>query len=159
MNRPQANGSTVTTPRAGQLLQLLGNPVRHGASALSRDEFVALKKLYGFQPEKPNKRPPEPVQPSPSASYTELQKYKDAKRAWDNWEDPKHFMQAVADRNLLRHAEMDGFRLIAWLAKYVEPGADPLKILISLASNAGWDIDPEDIDWANDEEPNDEDAG
>jgi hypothetical protein len=152
MKRPQADGSVITTPRAGQLMQLFGDRVRHRAASLSGDEFEALKRLYGYVPEKPHKRPPEPTNPGPSASYAELQKYKDAKRAWDVWEDPRPLMQAGADRNLLRHAEMDGIRLIAWIARFVEPGSDPLKTLITLASDAGWDVDPEDFEFASADE-------
>jgi hypothetical protein len=67
--------------------------------------------------------------------------------------DANPLLQAGADRNLLRQAEEDGFRLLAWLAKYVPAGTDPLKVLIQIASHAGWDVDPEDAAWSNDDSP------
>jgi predicted NAD/FAD-dependent oxidoreductase len=42
----------------------------------------------------------------------------------------------------------DGLRLVAWLARYVEPGKDPLRTLVELACQAGWDVDPIDMGWA-----------
>jgi hypothetical protein len=67
-------------------------------------------------------------------------------------------MQAGADRNMVRHAESDGIRLIAWLAKYVPEGEDPLKTLVQLAVDAGWDVDPSDVTWADAEVTDDEEA-
>jgi len=55
--------------------------------------------------------------------------------------------QAGADRNLFRHAEHDGLRIIAWLAKFVEPGTDPLKTVVQLAIDSGLDVSPTDIEW------------
>jgi hypothetical protein len=61
-------------------------------------------------------------------------------------------LQAGADRNLFRHAEADGLRVLAWLSRYTEPGQDPLKVLVGLAVEAGLNVDPEDCAWAEDEE-------
>lgn len=58
-------------------------------------------------------------------------------------------MQAGADRNALRQAACDGMRLLAWLAKYVPPGEDPLKTLVQVTARAGFDVSPADIDWAD----------
>ena len=60
----------------------------------------------------------------------------------------QYLLQAGADRNMFRHAEHDGLRLLAWLAKWVEPGTDPLKVLVQVAVAAGWNVDPEDAEWA-----------
>lgn len=53
--------------------------------------------------------------------------------------DETLFMQAGSDRNAIRHAETDGLRLLAWIAKFVPPGTDPLKSLIAAAVDSGWD--------------------
>lgn len=66
-------------------------------------------------------------------------------------------IQAGNDRNLLRHATLDGQRMIAWLARYVEPGEDPVKLLIQMAAAYGMDVDPEDIDFSEEEEEEEED--
>ncbi len=74
--------------------------------------------------------------------------HKRAVARWERWEDPRPLMQAGADRNMARYAEHDGLRLVAWLARHVPEGGDPLKTLIQLAVDAGWDVPPEDIAWA-----------
>ena len=56
--------------------------------------------------------------------------------------------QAGADRDMFRHAEADGLRLLAWIAKYVEKGQDPVKTLIQFASESGVDVSPEDYEGA-----------
>lgn len=165
MNRPKTNhartgaNAVVTTPNAGVMIDLLGPGIHTEAVLLSRDEWKHVKRLYGYTPEKPTPKPPEPVDPGPDASWEAQHKYNDAKRAWDRWEDPRPMMQAGADRNALRHAACDGMRLLAWIAKHVEPGEDPLKTLVQMAIGAGFDVDPEDYGWATsvqDEETADE---
>jgi hypothetical protein len=161
MKRPTtdgSNGSVVTTPNAGSMMQLLGSGVVAGGVALSRDEFTAIKKLYGFKPEKPNKKPPPPVPPvredfdAPYKFEDAVRKHEAALKAHERWEDPRPLMQAGADRNAIRDAECDGLRLLAWLAKFVPTGEDPLKTLVRATADAGWDVNPEDIAWADDEE-------
>jgi hypothetical protein len=141
------------------MLQLLGG-AKHGGVTLTSDEFNAVKKLYGYVPEKPNKKPEPPQAPryteySNHWDYTKaVQDHKQALEAHSNWTDPKPLLQAGAYRNAFRHAEADGLRLLAWVAKYVEPGEDPVKTLIQFACEAGVDVDPADVDWANGNENN-----
>jgi hypothetical protein len=152
--RPQTRGGgAVTTPHSASMITLLGSGIVSHGLALSRDENRALNKLYGLVPEKPHQRPPKPVfEPDPDLDYFERQraetKFKEAVKAWELWEDPRHIMQAGADRNMIRHAQADGLRLMAWFAKFVPAGEDPLKHLIQVVSNGGCDVEPEDIDWA-----------
>ncbi len=159
--RPQTANSAksyVTTPLASTMIALLGPGLRSDGVTLSRDETRSLNKLYGYTPEKPAERPPKPERkPDPKgASIWDRNKADDAHKrdvqAWEEWTDPREYiMQAGANRNMIRHAEHDGFRLVAWLAKYTPAEEDPLKTLIQLAMDAGWDIDPEDVEWALDE--------
>jgi len=151
-NRPESSGCIVTTPGAARLQSLLGSAPRQGSVAPTHDEYRALQRLYGYVPEKSHPRPPEPSHPGPDATWDEKEKYKRAKATWDAWSDPKGFLQAGADVNLYRHAEVDGLRLVAWIARFIAPGADPLKALILLASEAGWNVDLEDIEYAQEEE-------
>lgn len=157
-NRPTVGeGTIVTTPRTAMMMQLLGSAVTAGSVTLSRDEFTAVKKLYGYKKEKPNQKPPPPAAPKREDFDTQY-KFDDAARhheralkAHANWQDPLPLMQAGADRNAIRHAEADGLRLLAWLAKFVPAGEDPLKTLVRAVADAGWDVDHEDIAWADDE--------
>lgn len=161
MKRPTTNGlsgSLVTTPRASMMMQLLGSGAIQGSVALTRDEFTAVKKLYGYKAEKPNKKPEPPKAPERS-DFADIWKYDEAVKAHEralkahaNWKDPKPLMQAGADRNAIRHAEADGLRLLAWISKFVPAGEDPMRTLIRATADAGWDVDHEDIAWADDEE-------
>lgn len=65
--------------------------------------------------------------------------------------DEPGIMQHGATRNMLRHAEADGLRMVAWFARFIPPGEDPLKYLVQLTVERGWDITPEDVAWAADE--------
>jgi hypothetical protein len=139
------------------MMKLLGSGLIVGSVALSRDETQAIKKLYGYEPEKPTKKPAAPKAPD-RADFKSTFDYEDAVRKHDaamrahaNWQDPMPMMQAGADRNATRHAEADGLRLLAWLAKFVPVGEDPLKTLVQAAADAGWDVDASDIAWAEDE--------
>ena len=153
--RPQTLnlGSGVTTPSAATMITLLGASLQHEGNLLSRSEYQALSKVYGFSVEKPGTRPPKPVQ-APYKGKTSFDRQDEDKEYarqvanWERWQDPQAMMQAGADRNLARRAQHDGFRLVAWIAKYVEPGEDPLKTLIQMASDAGFDVDPADYDYA-----------
>ncbi len=54
-------------------------------------------------------------------------------------------------RNVLRSAKVDGQRLIGVLAKYVENDEDPVKVLIRVLIDAGYDVDPENVDWVEED--------
>lgn len=159
-NRPTTDGrhgNLITTPRVAALIQLLGGK-RYSGVTLSVDELRAVNRLYGYKPEKPRTRPSPPTAPERAkfASQHEFddatRKYKIATDAHARWEDPAPFAQAGADRNAMRYAEADGLRLLAWLAPHLAPGEDPLCLLVRLAVDAGWDVDPGDVEWIESEE-------
>jgi hypothetical protein len=50
-------------------------------------------------------------------------------------------------RNLLRAAEVDGLRVIGALLEHLQQGEDPVKFVLRLLLDAGYDVDPEDIEW------------
>jgi hypothetical protein len=168
-------GRVVATPKDEVMLELLGGASFEGVT-FTRGQFQAIQKLYGFTKEPPNKKPPPPVEPTEPvrpkaftpeyakarAEYDEaMRKYQAAVKAHANWRDPRKFMQVGADRNAMRFARQDGLRIMAWLAKHMMPGADPLKTLVQMASDAGWgDVDPDDLTWAENEqdEQDEEDA-
>lgn len=170
--RPATRGATggalVTTPRTAAMIQLLGTGLHHEGVAFSNDEFKRIKRLYGFVEEPPHEKPSPPPAPNRSdfdshhAYEIAQREHEELVKRIDKWEDPRAFLQAGADRNALRHAQADGMRLLAWLAKYISQGEDPLRVLIQLASDSGWDVDPADVEWASeieDERPNVERGG
>ncbi len=160
LKRPMVGGSMamVTTPRVATMMALLGAGIVRGPIALSRDEFTAVNRLYGFKKKKPNKKPPPPEAPKhedfvdkPWEYRNAMEAHKRAAEAHANWKDPIDLLQAGADRNAMRHAEADGLRLLAWISKFTPEGSDPLKTLIQFAMEAGVDVDPSDCEWANDD--------
>lgn len=62
-------------------------------------------------------------------------------------------LQLGADQVMFREAELDGLRIVAWLAKYVEPGRDPMKTIVRMAIDAGFDVDPSDVEWIEESFP------
>lgn len=161
--RPVAQpGTTVTTPAALTWLQLLGAGTTVGSVTLTSSEFNAVRKLYGFTAEKPNKKPKPPVVPDRTKFKNDLD-YRDAMRDHESavdkhnrWVDPRPIMQAGADRNVVRHAEADGLRLVAYLARFVPAGSDPIKTLIQALAEAGFDVPYEDVEWADSDEEDDD---
>lgn len=149
-------GATVATPVTAALVALLGGETLRDV-ALSHDQMNAVRRLYGFVPERPNQRPEPPTPPKPT-DFGMVWEFERARRDHElamqrhaSWEDPIGLMQAGSDRNAFRHAEADGLRIVAWLAAFVERGGDPLKLVVQLAMDAGFDVDPNDATWASEE--------
>lgn len=134
-------------------MRLLGAE-RCGSIAVTNDELKALQRLYNVVPESPTPKPEPPVAPQQQDFKTAweykgaLQEHERALKQHEKWEDPQSFLQAGADRNVFRHAEADGLRIVAWLARYLSAGQDPLQQVVQLAVQAGWDVDYEDVDWS-----------
>lgn len=119
MKRPTTDGhhgAYVTTPLAAMMMQLLGG-VTAGPVALTKSEFDAIKKLYGFKPEKPNQKPPPPEPPhekdfaTPWEYRQACETHKEALRRHANWQDPQPMMQAGADRQLPDGREAREFQI------------------------------------------------
>lgn len=151
VSRATNAGTTVTTPASALLVGMLGGHSRAGIT-LSDSEKRWIDRLYGYTPEPKRERGARPEPKPVEGSYEERAKIeranKRAEQAWEDWKDPSALMQAGADVNAFRHAAADGLRMVAWIARYLTPGDDPLKALVQLASGAGWDVDPSDLAWA-----------
>ena len=155
LDRPRTtnNACGITTPKASWVIGLLGSGIIHEGTALTKTETDSVNKLYGFTKELPNERPAKPKKPDLKgldyfAKNAAEQAYEGELKAWEAWKDPIHFHQAGANRNVMRHVSHDGVRLVAWIAKFCDPGQDPMKVLIQMAIDAGFDVDPEDVDFS-----------
>lgn len=124
---PEGNGSLVTDRMAGAMIALMGG-LTHGQVAFTRDQLKAMYSMYEFEP---------PVQlgPSPKSSRHLPVQYRSGV---DDLE------AAAAFRNMIRRAEADGLRLVAFLAKFMEPGEDPLRLVKEALSELGFDVQLED---------------
>jgi hypothetical protein len=63
-------------------------------------------------------------------------------------EETNSLLKAGAERNVFRHAESDGLRMIAFVARYLSQGEDPVKFLAQLCIDAGFDVDPKIVEWS-----------
>ena len=119
--RPQTQGSYVSSPSSKTCIDLLGGGMVHEGVCLSRTEVDRLRELYGYRVEPPHDRPAPPIAPDRSHYKWEYDyqravgEYEDAMRVHKRWEDPREFHQVGADRNMIRHAQCDGLRIVAWL--------------------------------------------
>ena len=60
------------------------------------------------------------------------------------------FLSTGTDRNLSRYAEVHAMRVLAFLARFLEPGQDPVQLVAQLCSDAGYDV-PELCEFESDE--------
>ena len=69
-------------------------------------------------------------------------------RVYDTQHDENELIAARNVTSGLRLAQRDGMRMVAWLSEYLEAGEDPVKMLVRLVMETGYDVDPEDAAWA-----------
>ena len=63
------------------------------------------------------------------------------------------------DRNLLRQARHDGLRILAWVARFVPPGTDPLATVVQAFVDAKFEVPQGEAEWAcGDDGEEDDDA-
>lgn len=162
-NRPGHPRPILVTPSDATSLTLLGGQ-RKGNVALTHDQMHALRRMYGFVDVGPE------VETARQLHEENERKRKaefDKKKAENHWsvrdetfqprvfdeEGVRAFQQAGADRNLLRHAEVDGLRMVAFIANFIEEaGGDPVRLLVELCSEAGFDTSLEAEGFEDDEE-------
>lgn len=136
MDRPNVEGNTVCSKADEVFLPFFGGEY-YEACTYTKDQVKHLEKIYG-----PLDREQMKLRNSPDF-IGPLTKEKDG--------NAYELMLAGGMRNILRAAKRDGQRLIGVLAKYVEPDEDPVKVLIRILIDAGYDVDPENVDWVEEE--------
>jgi hypothetical protein len=151
-------GSLCSTPSAADSIALLGGE-RYESVAFSYDECSALQRLYGVDTARAERE----ARAFAEAEHQEaMARHKAAMAKRDPWDRPlpapaleadgtAAFAVAGAGRNLFRHAEADGLRMVAAMARFLQPGDDPVRALVALMAEAGWDV-REDPDWYNGED-------
>lgn len=82
-----------------------------------------------------------------------VDEYAAAKRLYQFHEESDSLLQAGMQRDLARSIDSDGRRIVAYLARFVEPGQDPLAFIISIMNEARIDIPAEDLDYADHLDP------
>ncbi len=149
------------TPRDADILRLFGVGTRLGNVTFTRDQFRALQGVYGFSDE---------VDAGIVADAKTQHEEEEGKRRKEHEDRNKRaflptefkprdfneaaihdFVRAGSTRNLLRHVESDGLRVMAVLAPHVPDGGDPVRALLELLIEAGHECDWHGFDEFEDE--------
>lgn len=115
-----------------------------------------MERLYGYDLDGWAKRA---AAEATEAHAEAMAEYEERRRKARGWEaerlrppkpaDPEgaaYFQRGGDSMHMLRHAEADGVRMVALIARYVEPGDDPVRLLARLLMDAGYDVHV-DPDW------------
>jgi hypothetical protein len=161
----------VDTPTTWTLMQLLGVNCSHNGVAFSKDQERFLGAFYGFDlvvDEQVAIETLETVQIKYEKETVEFETqhklYTQDRQTYQkqygvmapkkpvkpNQVSSLLLLKAGSRRNLFRYVERDGLRLMAFLAQYLEPNQDPVKLLAQLCIDAGFDVS-EDYDWIFDD--------
>lgn len=125
MDRPRTRlGVLLATPQDAASVAFFGGERYEGVAA-TREQVRHMAALYGFD------------QPPPSQS-----------RGGSTLDD---FVAAGDLRNLWRHALHDGLRAIIAVAKYCDPGDDPVLVILRALAAQGYDVEI----WGDAEEEED----
>lgn len=148
----------TATPADAKLLQLLPGQSYEGVQVTS-DQMRHLRKVYGFTDEV-MRAFVEESRKQHEAAQRAVDEENAKKKSWQ----PKvnnlppfsekavyHFAESGEAINLFRHVKHDGLRLMAFLALYLEPDEDPVRLVARLLVAAGWEVDPEVYDWVEQE--------
>lgn len=158
MKYPGQPRTTCSTPSAEQSIAFFGGN-SHGPVTVSNTQFKALAKVYQFTDNL--SRVETAREEHKKAHAWRVAKYEESKKAWNPEAPPKEtpfdekavlrFLDAGVVRDVFRETERDGIRIMAFLAKFVEPGQDPVKLIVQMASDCGYDVDPADFEWSQEE--------
>jgi hypothetical protein len=134
----------------------------HEGVAFTSDQIKRLRKVYLFTDEFIDQQVAEGLEAHEKAVAKWQEEYDAIDSDWTrrnfrkkpepfDAEAMRRFYSTGSDRNLFRHAQRDGLRLMAFLSEFVEQGHDPVKLVVQLASEAGFDVGSH-VEWAFDEE-------
>jgi hypothetical protein len=150
----------TATPHDRELIALLGGETFEGI-AFTPDQLRALRRFYGFsdavsrQSLEDVREAHERAQTKQMADLAKLPSYRrHAGSGPVEFDEPaiKRWIKTGENTNLFRRTRDDGLRLMAFLAKHLEPGEDPVKVIIELFIDAGYDVKAEDVAWVRDED-------
>jgi hypothetical protein len=153
--------SVCATPVDAKLIQLLGGSRQDGV-VFTTDQVRALETLYGFNfkeaaegatayAEERHQKAVEDHEAFMADPDVSAWAKRDRKAPKPPSQSISEFIVAGSERNMFRAVKEDGMRAIALFSKFLEPGQDPVKLLVQLMDQAGWDVG-DHVEWAYDEE-------
>ena len=161
--RPGEPTAAVSTPLSWTMIQLLGSGPMWDGVTVTKTQYQHLRKAYEFD----NKVTDAQVEDLRASREVQATRHAEKMEEWDarpypaSYEKPplapepfdeqasRNFLTAGEDINLGCHMKRDGMRIIAYLSKWLEPGQDPMKLIVMMASDARFDVDFEDTEWAD----------
>ena len=126
--KPPGRGAVVATPVDQTMIDMIGAGARFEDTTFTRDQWGQLRRFYGYIDE--------PVG----------QVQDDRRRSELNVLKP-----AIESRDLGRLVSRDGRRVMALLSRHLSPGQDPVKLVALALSDAGYDVDGEVVEWADED--------
>jgi len=76
-----------------------------------------------------------------SDQYNQICKWADINNRFDDEDESKKLLEADAVRCAFTEAEAQGSRMVAFVAKFLEKGEDPVQWLSGLLYDAGYDVE------------------
>jgi len=170
---PGEDRVAVDTPSTWAMMQLLGGGNSFEGVALSREQEKALLAFYDFDDARDVQKAKEAQEALEAAWEERRQMHVEAEEtgdwtAYDEKYDIKYgyrelpdkpkptnplpFLRAGATKNMFRFWRRDGLRVMAFLARYLERGEDPVRLVAQLCIEAGYDV-PNDYYWIFGEDP------
>jgi hypothetical protein len=150
----------ASTPSSRLMIELIGSKMNYEGVHFSSDEVKYLKVVYGFS-DVEHERMLDKACAMAQVDYEgRLARYEKERAQNTSWHVPLKpkppysreeldaFYTAGDLRNLARYVQRDGLRVMAVLARYVEADEDPVQVLLRMAIEAGYAVDPSDIEWA-----------
>ncbi len=154
-------GDICVTPIDATMVQLLGGQTFDGVT-FTTDQIRALERFYGFDFKQAGDEAEAHAQEAHEAALEAHQAFMDDPDViyWkkEEKEPPtapdvksiRNFIVAGSYRNMMRAVKEDGLRVMGFLARFLEKGQDPVKLLVQLMSESGFDVS--DCEWAFEEE-------
>lgn len=159
-DEPGGGRFSCATPMDATMIQLLGSGGSFEGVTFTRDQLDRLTRVYGYSPEQTERDVEESI--AAHAEALRKQAEEDAKKP--SWQrkakatrpatagELRTFYKAGGHLQVLRNAGHDGLRLVAFLSRYLEPDEDPVKMVVRLATEAGYDVDSDVVAWAFEDE-------
>lgn len=148
----------TATKMDAAMIELLGGQIFEGTQFTS-DQVRNLKRVYGFDPKAAAAAADAAVELGRKAYEAKLKEYEE--RLADRWasrtprrpefdeervrRDALRFQESGDDRNLMRLASHDGRRVMAFLARFLEPDEDPVSLIARALSDMGFDVNLGDL--------------
>ena len=162
---------TLDTPRRGRFpivrpcdktsLTLLGGVTTGNSTLITNSQYKALLKFYDFDLDYAKKHAKYAVDSYQKRYEADLREYQEDRTrtvrepkkpdAEKVYKEHLALMEAGDRGNLWKHVEGDGQRVMAFLARHLEVGEDPVRLLENILTEVGYGMSPGEWDMEDDD--------